>query len=275
MPRLSRPQWPASELPRILVAGRFPMEAANQQSEYRHITFAIHQHFYRGSLEIGSHRFELHSGDITVTPPDIPSRYRLESFGYHWTVHFAAPELCEDRISLPLHVPAGRVAHLGPRLDRIVGLYQAPGQRPYRKNLSHHAARAELLSLILALALLDKTALSKPKQTPSGRILDGVKESLDRRFGEDLSSSKLAAEAHLSPNYLTARFRQRFGMTIPAYLLQRRIDLARHLLLATDKSVKEIAFIVGIPDPHYFNKQFRRIAGVSPTLFRSHGPGNR
>ena len=43
--------------------------------------------------------------------------------------------------------------------------------------------------------------------------------------------------------------------------------MARHLFETSDLPVKDVAAAVGIPDPQYFNKQFRRINGMSPTSF--------
>ena len=83
-----------------------------------------------------------------------------------------------------------------------------------------------------------------------------------------LTVPSIAREVGLSQNYLARFFRKRYGMTIPRYLLVRRIDLARHLLLTSDDLVKQIAGRVGLPDPQYFNKQFRRLTGSNPSDFR-------
>ena len=32
--------------------------------------------------------------------------------------------------------------------------------------------------------------------------------------------------------------------------------------------IKEVAERAGIPDPHYFNKQFKRIVGIPPTEYQ-------
>ncbi|NJL72934.1 MAG: helix-turn-helix domain-containing protein [Candidatus Competibacteraceae bacterium] len=52
------------------------------------------------------------------------------------------------------------------------------------------------------------------------------------------------------------------------YLLRRRIARAKELLAFSQLSIKEVGSEVAMPDPHYFNKQFRRLAGMSPTEYR-------
>jgi transcriptional regulator GlxA family with amidase domain len=59
-------------------------------------------------------------------------------------------------------------------------------------------------------------------------------------------------------------------MTVDGYLLHLRMQMARNLLLSTTLSIKEVAWKCGISDPKYFNKQFRRVTGRSPSLYRAH-----
>jgi AraC-like DNA-binding protein len=46
------------------------------------------------------------------------------------------------------------------------------------------------------------------------------------------------------------------------------MELARHLLVSSSLGVAEVGRRVGLPDPQYFNKQFRRVAGASPLAYR-------
>src|SRR6185295_4887236 len=91
---------------------------------------------------------------------------------------------------------------------------------------------------------------------------------LDAHPAEELRVAALARRVGLSQNYLARRFRERFDRTLPGYFLERRIALARQMLLATELSVKEVAARVGISDAQYFNKQFRRFSGESPSACR-------
>jgi two-component system response regulator YesN len=78
----------------------------------------------------------------------------------------------------------------------------------------------------------------------------------------------LAKGVGLSADYVARLFARRYGMTVQHYLLLRRVELARHLLISSDLRVSEIGREVGLPDPQYFNKQFRRVVGQSPVAFR-------
>ena len=57
-------------------------------------------------------------------------------------------------------------------------------------------------------------------------------------------------------------------MTIQRFHLQRRIERAQMLLVATNMPIHRIGQLVGMPDPQYFNKSFRRCTGMPPSLAR-------
>jgi AraC family L-rhamnose operon transcriptional activator RhaR len=53
------------------------------------------------------------------------------------------------------------------------------------------------------------------------------------------------------------------------YIIMKRIQHAKALLGASQKSIKSIAFECGFESEHYFSRLFRKVAGVSPTDFRA------
>jgi transcriptional regulator GlxA family with amidase domain len=52
------------------------------------------------------------------------------------------------------------------------------------------------------------------------------------------------------------------------YVMQLRMRDARRLLVETDLSIAEVARHTGFEDPLYFSRSFRKLAGVSPRLYR-------
>jgi AraC family transcriptional regulator len=72
------------------------------------------------------------------------------------------------------------------------------------------------------------------------------------------------------PGYegLRHRFRKHFGMSPREMLIRSRMSLARHLLLETRLSIKQIAAQVGYHRQHEFWRAFRKATGVSPSDWR-------
>ena len=80
--------------------------------------------------------------------------------------------------------------------------------------------------------------------------------------------SELARQVGTNEFRLKRDFKTLFGEPVHAFLLRRRLDHARTLLLDRDRSVKEIAAEVGYAHVSHFSAAFRRRFGVPPTALR-------
>ncbi|MBQ7565937.1 MAG: helix-turn-helix transcriptional regulator [Oscillospiraceae bacterium] len=92
---------------------------------------------------------------------------------------------------------------------------------------------------------------------------------LTEHLGEPVSLSQAAAQANLSPSYYHKLFTALYGVSPGEYLLRRRIEKAKLLLLESDGTLTEIAESCGFSSQSYFGKQFRRAVGVTPARYRS------
>lgn len=84
----------------------------------------------------------------------------------------------------------------------------------------------------------------------------------------DISVSKIAAQMNMGYEYFRKTFKAKMGISPHYYIIRTKINTAKSLLLNQEKSIKEIAFELGYPDQFAFSKQFKALAGVSPTEFR-------
>ena len=64
-------------------------------------------------------------------------------------------------------------------------------------------------------------------------------------------------------------FRQEFQIPPHTYLIQKRLNNAKELLLQDDLSVQEIAARTGYPDSFSFSKQFKKYTTLTPRQFRA------
>ena len=91
---------------------------------------------------------------------------------------------------------------------------------------------------------------------------------LDSHLSSNLTIKQIAASANISPRECQRVF-SRFLHYHPMEILQRkRIFAAAQLLTTTNAPITEIALNCGFSSPSYFSKQFRAIAGCSPTEYR-------
>ena len=87
-------------------------------------------------------------------------------------------------------------------------------------------------------------------------------------LAEDLSLSRLAAQAGMSERTLLRRYREATGMT-PARAVERlRVEAARQLLVETRLSAKRIAARCGFGSEETMRRSFARLQRVSPRDYR-------
>ncbi len=91
---------------------------------------------------------------------------------------------------------------------------------------------------------------------------------IDSDLSADLSLHTLAAMLGLNASYLSALFRRETGKTITAYISEKRVDLARHLLKTTAWQVQTVAQHCGFADVGYFTKTFKKLTGETPRQMR-------
>ena len=259
--------WPTATIPRIRVAGRFPLNDQGYATTYLGRTHALHLHSYDGRIRIGGEQFILHDGDLTLSPAGVASGYDLPKPGYHWCVHFHPVERveAEAQISLPLHLTLhGAATYVRERLMHISRLHARGSASGALSTATAAIALQELLLWCAARA----QAQSAAPDAEAAAIVETVAAIIDAKFDALPSIGRIAREVGKSQNYVARRFRERFGMTILQYALSRRIAHARYLLEATDLPIRQVATRVGIDDAQYFNKQIRRQLGDSPSAIR-------
>jgi AraC-like DNA-binding protein len=129
------------------------------------------------------------------------------------------------------------------------------------------AVLAHLTLLLIDVARLAGDVIGDLRRSGES-LLAEVFTAIDRHPGEPLSLRDVARELGMTPGHLTTVVRRRTGRTVQEWIIERRMGEARTLLAETDLSIAEIARRVGMSDPGYFSRQFRRIHGASPREWR-------
>ena len=82
--------------------------------------------------------------------------------------------------------------------------------------------------------------------------------------------SGYAARLDISPSYLNKLVRTQTRHSAMEWLEIARINWAKCLLKKDDLSVAEVSLAIGIDDPSYFTRFFRKSTGMTPSEFRQH-----
>jgi AraC-like DNA-binding protein len=87
---------------------------------------------------------------------------------------------------------------------------------------------------------------------------------IEDHYQHRIGLSAVAAQLNVSPNYLSRLFRRQTGSTLTAYVHHVRLEHARLLLAAGDRSISEIAYLVGYQTYRDFYRNFVKYERASP-----------
>ncbi len=99
--------------------------------------------------------------------------------------------------------------------------------------------------------------------------LSRVRNHIDERLDRDLCLVNLAREAGLSPTAFTQAFTTAYGDTPHQYVIKRRVERTKHLLIGTDLPIAEIALRTGFSSQSHLSEVFKRTTGETPRHYRS------
>jgi AraC family transcriptional regulator len=97
--------------------------------------------------------------------------------------------------------------------------------------------------------------------------LQPVFDFIHEHLHQTIRVEEIAAVASMSEKYFISYFKQALGLTPGRYIYQLKMNRARELLYLKRYSIKEIASMLGYPDPYSFSKAFKKYYKVPPSKF--------
>ena len=244
------------------IPGVHAVEASSTHSFPRH----THDQFGIGLIRSGaqksmSGRGMVEAGPgmvITVNPGEVHDGLPIGEAGRSWTMLYFDPEVLQD-IAGGLDRTSGAFEFHHPVVDscdlscRFAHLYGAMID-----------GRENLLAEEAALLLVDWLVPSK--RPDEGLAMSDIKQArsrVDDAPADAVSLSELAHMCGLSRFQFLRSFARATGLTPHAYMLQRRLDLARRLIVK-GMPLAEAAAESGFFDQSHMTRHFTRVLGITP-----------
>ena len=95
-----------------------------------------------------------------------------------------------------------------------------------------------------------------------------ARDTINAHLEGELSLGQLAQECRLSVTHFAKAFARSTGISPHRWLMQRRVDVAKDLMLTTDSSLAEISLKCGFSDQSHFTKVFAETTGETPGRWR-------
>jgi len=126
------------------------------------------------------------------------------------------------------------------------------------------SADGRILGLVGIARNLSEISLRSAAMNEFAKTIDYI----ERFSREPFDLHTLASRQGMSASKFERGFKKYFHMTPSAFHLQVRLRHARKDLLATTKSIGELAFEYGFYDQSHFTKRFIAVYGIPPLRFR-------
>jgi len=98
---------------------------------------------------------------------------------------------------------------------------------------------------------------------------DRVRSHIETQLGRPLPAIELATLVRLSTSHFSRAFKVHFGFSPHAYVVRRRIERAKILMLSQNRlQLAEIAVICGLSDQPHLTNLFRRMVGETPKAWQ-------
>jgi len=95
-----------------------------------------------------------------------------------------------------------------------------------------------------------------------------VMRHIDERLGQPIGVAELAEGVGFSPSHFSRCFKSSFGVAPRGYVIRRRLERAKSLMLHTRLPLCQIAMDCGFSDQAHMSRTFRAIVGSSPNRWR-------
>jgi AraC-like DNA-binding protein len=103
---------------------------------------------------------------------------------------------------------------------------------------------------------------------PSIPRFQQIFEFIESHYSQSISPKDVAEHCGYSPSYLTDLMRRKTGYSMNHWIIKRRIEESYKLLRETDLSIEQISQLIGYRNTSHFFRQFQKLNGVSPQIWR-------
>lgn len=210
-----------------------------------------------------------------IPSPGVPTQIPFTFFPFGASVGFAQT-VGEVLLSAPGSFHADR--HLLAAADALA--VELADRRPGSEVIAQ-GLLLEILGRVLRAPTLPGLEHAAPPELPDADapvsdLVARAREYIHRHYDQPLTLAEIAGYLRVSPSHLSHVFKEATGSTVIAYLTGVRLAAA-HRLLRASLPVSRVAELVGIPDPYYFSRVFRRAFGYPPSKARTlpHDPARQ
>lgn len=128
-------------------------------------------------------------------------------------------------------------------------------------------AQAKDLVLNRQYKMLNMVLNKDSRTLPYKKLVVDIINYITKNFNKNITIKTVADDLFISESHLMHLFKEDLGKTFNDYLTNYRIMKAKELLAKGAYRVNEVAYMVGYGDEKYFGQVFKKITGLTPSMY--------
>ena len=99
------------------------------------------------------------------------------------------------------------------------------------------------------------------------RLVKDIKDYIEKHISERITMAQISEHVHYSRSYIAEQFQKSMGMSVAAYISERRIEQSKEYLVQGKLTISQISERLGFSTVQYFSKCFKDAVGVAPSHY--------
>lgn len=237
-----------------------------------------------GKRMVGDHIGYFDAGDLVLMGPELPHVWVNDNSYFEISrpeaadatvIHFTPDFIGRDIFNIPEFSSLIEILNLSSRGIHIKGkeklaIANIMNSMIYESGLKRLASIFEIFDIICSMKdyeLLASPSFNTNKNSTNSRH-SKINNYILRNYHKPITLKEVADEANMATTTFCNFFKEQYRVTFVEYVTQIRIGHFCKLIAERDKSILEAAYTCGFNSIANFNRQFKKIKGMSPSEFK-------
>lgn len=215
----------------------------------------------KGYIEINDEKFVVNAGDTYLLYPETKEKYysdKNEPFQKYW-VNFVGSDI--DRILDAFNIKG---IHHFPKcnlMSYFIQLYSLEESYMNSLDFSYYAYS----TIISMLVEMKKSLIANKKGVDTA---DKIKEIIDNHICENIKVLDICDELKMCKSSIINIFKNKYHITPNQYKNNKKMDVAKNMLINENISIKQISISLGFIDQYHFSNSFKKQFQMYPSEYR-------
>lgn len=238
-------------------------------------------HYGNGILKLEEEEYRYNTGMVTVIPKNLPHTTTSDEHDIsYWEYLFIDIEQTisqlykEDPIfghELIQRInERGMVIHGTNNKKIVTFIKEIIDEMGNKRKFYKDSVRALTIPLLLEVARINQDESALEKTIAAGKMLiEKALEYTNMNYSNSIKVEEMADVCHMSETNFRRRFEESMNMTPVEYINLVRIQKACELMIKSNDSMTTVAAKVGFLTPSTFNRNFKKLVGISPYQWKN------